>query len=147
MLDLLSTEGTFLVSIGKRRNENRVAKWIHCCYDSLDEVYRITELLAADLCPTGDSTHTFVSTRCSAGTAITSKKPIIAASMSTRSHTRLSEWRSLSCSFVTGNVHNAEYTVILTQHVVMSPSELTQIIADVSQDPTLPRTEDHPCPK
>lgn len=26
-------------------------------------------------------------------------------------------------------------------------SELTQIIADVSQDPTLPRTEDHPCPK
>lgn len=27
------------------------------------------------------------------------------------------------------------------------PSELTQIIADVSQDPTLPRTEDHPCPK
>ncbi|TSR87296.1 Ras GTPase-activating protein 2 [Bagarius yarrelli] len=25
--------------------------------------------------------------------------------------------------------------------------ELTQIIADVSQDPTLPRTEDHPCPK
>lgn len=30
----------------------------------------------------------------------------------------------------------------------LSPSsELTQIIADVSQDPTLPRTEDHPCPK
>ncbi|KAM9259195.1 DNA-directed RNA polymerase II subunit RPB9-like [Morus bassanus] len=26
-------------------------------------------------------------------------------------------------------------------------SELTQIIADVSQDPTLPRTEDHPCQK
>nr|XP_031363503.1 DNA-directed RNA polymerase II subunit RPB9 [Lonchura striata domestica] len=25
--------------------------------------------------------------------------------------------------------------------------ELTQIIADVSQDPTLPRTEDHPCQK
>lgn len=28
-----------------------------------------------------------------------------------------------------------------------SLSELTQIIADVSQDPTLPRTEDHPCQK
>ena len=26
-------------------------------------------------------------------------------------------------------------------------SELTQIVADVSQDPTLPRTKDHPCPK
>uniref|UniRef100_A0A9L0SZL0 RNA polymerase II subunit I n=1 Tax=Equus caballus TaxID=9796 RepID=A0A9L0SZL0_HORSE len=28
-----------------------------------------------------------------------------------------------------------------------STRELTQIIADVSQDPTLPRTEDHPCQK
>uniref|UniRef100_A0A8C4VXQ1 RNA polymerase II subunit I n=1 Tax=Gopherus evgoodei TaxID=1825980 RepID=A0A8C4VXQ1_9SAUR len=28
-----------------------------------------------------------------------------------------------------------------------STPELTQIIADVSQDPTLPRTEDHPCQK
>ena len=26
-------------------------------------------------------------------------------------------------------------------------SELTQIVADVISDPTLPRTEDHPCPK
>lgn len=26
-------------------------------------------------------------------------------------------------------------------------SELTQIIGDVIADPTLPRTEDHPCPK
>lgn len=28
-----------------------------------------------------------------------------------------------------------------------SSSELTQIIGDVIADPTLPRTEDHPCPK
>lgn len=28
-----------------------------------------------------------------------------------------------------------------------SVSELTQIIGDVIADPTLPRTEDHPCPK
>ena len=26
-------------------------------------------------------------------------------------------------------------------------SELTQIVGDVISDPTLPRTEDHPCPK
>ena len=26
-------------------------------------------------------------------------------------------------------------------------SELTQIIGDVIADPTLPRTEDHPCPR
>lgn len=26
-------------------------------------------------------------------------------------------------------------------------SELTQIIGDVIADPTLPRTEDHPCPE
>lgn len=26
-------------------------------------------------------------------------------------------------------------------------SEMTQIVADVAQDPTLPRTEDHACPK
>ncbi|KAI6218525.1 DNA-directed RNA polymerase subunit [Aphelenchoides fujianensis] len=25
--------------------------------------------------------------------------------------------------------------------------ELTQIVADVMQDPTLPKTDDHPCPK
>ncbi|KAI6237483.1 DNA-directed RNA polymerase subunit [Aphelenchoides besseyi] len=25
--------------------------------------------------------------------------------------------------------------------------ELTQIVADVMQDPTLPKTEDHPCPR
>lgn len=36
---------------------------------------------------------------------------------------------------------------LVTLHIVYFPSELTQIIADVSQDPTLPRTEDHPCPK
>ncbi|CAJ0965523.1 unnamed protein product, partial [Ranitomeya imitator] len=34
-----------------------------------------------------------------------------------------------------------------TDFHVLFPSELTQIIADVSQDPTLPRTEDHPCAK
>ena len=26
-------------------------------------------------------------------------------------------------------------------------SELTQIVAEVVADPTLPRTEDHPCPR
>uniref|UniRef100_A0A673JIE4 Polymerase (RNA) II (DNA directed) polypeptide I n=1 Tax=Sinocyclocheilus rhinocerous TaxID=307959 RepID=A0A673JIE4_9TELE len=34
-------------------------------------------------------------------------------------------------------LRNLDYSII----------ELTQIIADVAQDPTLPRTEDHPCPK
>nr|XP_058901072.1 DNA-directed RNA polymerase II subunit RPB9 isoform X3 [Kogia breviceps] len=53
----------------------------------------------------------------SAGTVITSRKPTTAASTSTKSRTKWSE------------------------------CELTQIIADVSQDPTLPRTEDHPCQK
>lgn len=26
-------------------------------------------------------------------------------------------------------------------------SELTHIVSDVTSDPTLPRSEDHPCPK
>ena len=29
----------------------------------------------------------------------------------------------------------------------LSSSEMTQIVADVAQDPTLPRTEDHACSK
>ena len=34
------------------------------------------------------------------------------------------------------------------QTIVHSPcSEITQIVADVAQDPTLPRTNQHPCPK
>ena len=33
-------------------------------------------------------------------------------------------------------------------HFMLSPcSEITQIVADVAQDPTLPRTNQHPCPK
>jgi hypothetical protein len=32
-------------------------------------------------------------------------------------------------------------------YFIMFFSELTQIVADVIADPTLPRTEDHPCPR
>ena len=32
-------------------------------------------------------------------------------------------------------------------YFLLSFSELTQIIGDVIADPTLPRTEDHPCPE
>ena len=35
----------------------------------------------------------------------------------------------------------------LKEFIVVFPSELTQIIGDVIADPTLPRTEDHPCPE
>lgn len=38
--------------------------------------------------------------------------------------------------------------MILTHHCYfLSQSELTQIVGDVIADPTLPRTEDHPCPQ
>ncbi|XP_038817672.1 DNA-directed RNA polymerase II subunit RPB9-like [Salvelinus namaycush] len=36
---------------------------------------------------------------------------------------------------------------IYVNNISHSLSLLSQIIADVSQDPTLPQTEDHPCPK
>lgn len=32
------------------------------------------------------------------------------------------------------------------EHFFSSFSELTQIVSDVVHDPTLPKTEDHPCP-
>ena len=37
--------------------------------------------------------------------------------------------------------------IITPLFVKISHSELTQIVADVAQDPTLPRTEDHACQK
>lgn len=37
--------------------------------------------------------------------------------------------------------------VALTIVLMIFNSELTHIVADVISDPTLPRTEDHPCPK
>lgn len=36
---------------------------------------------------------------------------------------------------------------IVSIPIYFTHSELTQIIGDVIADPTLPRTEDHPCPK
>uniref|UniRef100_A0A8C4Q8V8 DNA-directed RNA polymerase subunit n=2 Tax=Eptatretus burgeri TaxID=7764 RepID=A0A8C4Q8V8_EPTBU len=36
---------------------------------------------------------------------------------------------------------------IYVNKITHEVDELTQIIADVAQDPTLPRTTDHPCPK
>ncbi|XP_003385487.1 PREDICTED: DNA-directed RNA polymerase II subunit RPB9-like [Amphimedon queenslandica] len=48
---------------------------------------------------------------------------------------------------------NCEYSqpagdsCIYVNKITHEVDELTQIIADVSQDPTLPRTKDHPCPK
>ncbi|CAJ0577106.1 unnamed protein product, partial [Mesorhabditis spiculigera] len=41
----------------------------------------------------------------------------------------------------------AENPCIYVNKLVHEIDELTQIVSDVSQDPTLPRTEDHPCPK
>ncbi|XP_018526197.1 DNA-directed RNA polymerase II subunit RPB9 isoform X2 [Lates calcarifer] len=40
----------------------------------------------------------------------------------------------------------ADNSCIYVNKITHEVDELTQIIADVSQDPTLPRTEDHPCP-
>lgn len=34
-----------------------------------------------------------------------------------------------------------------SQIMLISRSELTQIVADVVHDPTLPKTTDHPCPR
>ncbi|XP_063819845.1 DNA-directed RNA polymerase II subunit RPB9 isoform X3 [Pseudophryne corroboree] len=41
----------------------------------------------------------------------------------------------------------ADNSCIYVNKITHEVDELTQIIADVSQDPTLPRTEDHPCSK
>uniref|UniRef100_M0RCG9 RNA polymerase II subunit I n=1 Tax=Rattus norvegicus TaxID=10116 RepID=M0RCG9_RAT len=41
----------------------------------------------------------------------------------------------------------ADNSCIYVNKITHEVDELTQIIADVSQDPTLPRTEDHPCQK
>ncbi|XP_040541344.1 DNA-directed RNA polymerase II subunit RPB9 [Gallus gallus] len=41
----------------------------------------------------------------------------------------------------------ADSSCIYVNKITHEVDELTQIIADVSQDPTLPRTEDHPCQK
>ncbi|MEQ2297984.1 DNA-directed RNA polymerase II subunit RPB9 [Ameca splendens] len=40
----------------------------------------------------------------------------------------------------------ADNSCIYVNKITHEVDELTQIIADVAQDPTLPRTEDHPCP-
>ena len=37
--------------------------------------------------------------------------------------------------------------ILLIMYLFTINSELTQIIGDVIADPTLPRTEDHPCPQ
>jgi len=41
----------------------------------------------------------------------------------------------------------AENPCIYVNKIQHEVDELTQIIGDVIADPTLPRTEDHPCPK
>jgi len=40
----------------------------------------------------------------------------------------------------------ADNMCIYVNKIVHEVNELTQIIADVAQDPTLPRTKDHSCP-
>jgi DNA-directed RNA polymerase subunit M/transcription elongation factor TFIIS len=41
----------------------------------------------------------------------------------------------------------AESSCIYVNKIMHEVDELTQIVADVIGDPTLPRSEDHPCPK
>jgi len=41
----------------------------------------------------------------------------------------------------------SKYHYIIIEISLYYSSELTQIVADVISDPTLPRTEEHPCPK
>ncbi|XP_078675908.1 DNA-directed RNA polymerase II subunit RPB9 isoform X3 [Branchiostoma floridae x Branchiostoma belcheri] len=41
----------------------------------------------------------------------------------------------------------ADNSCIYVNKIMHEVDELTQIVADVAQDPTLPRTEDHQCPK
>eukprot|EP00070_Physeter_catodon_P034384 XP_028341278.1 DNA-directed RNA polymerase II subunit RPB9 isoform X1 [Physeter catodon] len=56
-------------------------------------------------------------------------------------------------SILPGMCRNCDYqqeadnSCIYVNKITHEVDELTQIIADVSQDPTLPRTEDHPCQK
>ncbi|XP_008986039.1 DNA-directed RNA polymerase II subunit RPB9 isoform X1 [Callithrix jacchus] len=56
-------------------------------------------------------------------------------------------------SLLPGMCRNCDYqqeadnSCIYVNKITHEVDELTQIIADVSQDPTLPRTEDHPCQK
>ncbi|EFX79326.1 hypothetical protein DAPPUDRAFT_231046 [Daphnia pulex] len=41
----------------------------------------------------------------------------------------------------------ADNHCVYVNKIMHEIDELTQIVADVISDPTLPRTEDHPCPK
>lgn len=41
----------------------------------------------------------------------------------------------------------ADNQCIYVNKITHEVDELTQIVSDVIHDPTLPRTEDHPCPK
>lgn len=41
----------------------------------------------------------------------------------------------------------ADNHCIYVNKITHEVDELTQIVSDVIHDPTLPRTEDHPCPK
>ncbi|XP_030330859.1 DNA-directed RNA polymerase II subunit RPB9 isoform X2 [Strigops habroptila] len=69
-----------------------------------------------------------------AATVTISRRPTTAVSTSTRSPTKWSKF-----------VNELINWGLINRRSLMG--ELTQIIADVSQDPTLPRTEDHPCQK
>ncbi|CAD5222971.1 unnamed protein product [Bursaphelenchus okinawaensis] len=42
---------------------------------------------------------------------------------------------------------DADHPCIYRNRLTHEIDELTQIVADVAQDPTLPKTEDHPCPR
>ncbi|KYO25343.1 DNA-directed RNA polymerase II subunit RPB9 [Alligator mississippiensis] len=52
-------------------------------------------------------------------------------------------WLCRNCDYQ----QEADNSCIYVNKITHEVDELTQIIADVSQDPTLPRTEDHPCQK
>ncbi|CAK9301339.1 unnamed protein product [Gordionus sp. m RMFG-2023] len=41
----------------------------------------------------------------------------------------------------------ADNNCIYVNKIMHEINELTQIVSDVISDPTLPRTEDHPCPR
>ncbi|XP_014979058.1 DNA-directed RNA polymerase II subunit RPB9 isoform X1 [Macaca nemestrina] len=55
----------------------------------------------------------------------------------------LALWQCRNCDYQ----QEADNSCIYVNKITHEVDELTQIIADVSQDPTLPRTEDHPCQK
>ena len=44
-------------------------------------------------------------------------------------------------------IRNKRWPVFSMTFITISLSELTQITGDVTADPTLPRTNEHPCPK